>query len=51
MDNLFTEEGMEIKPGYEGVFKDLVTRLTELRKKYKDTTGREVRVWPRGSYN
>lgn len=51
MDNLFTEEGLEVKPGYEKVLKDLLAQLTKLRKDYKDDTGRPVRFWARKSYN
>lgn len=51
MDNLFKEQGMEVKPGYEDVLKDLLAQLTELRKKYKDDTGNPVKLWPRKSYN
>ena len=51
MDNLFKEQGMEVKPGYEDVLNDLLAQLTELRKKYKDDTGNPVKFWPRKSYN
>ncbi len=51
MDNLFVEEGMEVKPGYEDVLKDLLTQLADLRKKYKDDTGEPMKFWPRSSYN
>jgi arylsulfatase A-like enzyme len=51
MDNLFEEEGMQIKPGYEDTFKDLLQQLSKLRKEYSDTIGRQVRIWPRTSYN
>ncbi len=51
MENLFIMEGMEVKPGYEDVFKDLLPQLTKLREEYKDTTGNPVKFWPRKSYN
>jgi len=51
MENLFIMEGMEVKPGYEDVFKDLLSQLTKLREEYKDTTGNPVKFWPRKSYN
>jgi arylsulfatase A-like enzyme len=51
MENLFIEEGMEVKPGYEAVLKDLLAQLTELRKGFKDDTGKPVKFWPRRSYN
>jgi arylsulfatase A-like enzyme len=51
MDNLFLEEGMEVKPGYEEVLQDLLTQLKNLRKEYKDDTGEPVKFWPRNSYN
>lgn len=51
MDDLFFKQGMQVKPGYETIFKDLVSQLTQLRKQYHDTTGRDVRVWPISSYN
>ncbi|HVT85732.1 MAG TPA: sulfatase [Chitinophagaceae bacterium] len=51
MDNLFLEEGMEVKPGYEKVLQDLLTQLEALRKRYKDDTGAPVKFWPRNTYN
>ena len=51
MENLFIMEGMEVKPGYEDVFKGLLPQLTKLREEYKDTTGNPVKFWPRKSYN
>lgn len=51
MDNLFTMQGMEVKPGYEAVLKDLLKQLKQLREEYKDTTGTKPRFWPRNSYN
>jgi len=51
MENLLVMEGMDVKPGYEDVLKDLLAQLTELRKKYKDDTGNPVKFWPRKSYN
>jgi len=51
MDNLFLKGGMEIKPGYKEVFKELLPELIKLRKYYKDDTGNPVRVWERKDYN
>jgi arylsulfatase A-like enzyme len=51
MDSLFKMEGMEVRPGYEDVFKDLVAQLEQLRKEFKDDTGEPVKVWPRNLYN
>jgi arylsulfatase A-like enzyme len=51
MDNLFLKGGMEIKPGYKEVFKELLPELIRFRKYYKDNTGDPVRVWERNDYN
>jgi arylsulfatase A-like enzyme len=51
MESLFIMEGMKPYPGYENVVNDLVNQLKDLRKKYKDTTGKPVKYWPRRSYN
>jgi hypothetical protein len=51
MENLFVKEGMDIKPGYEGVLKDLLSQLAALREKYRDDTGSPLKFWPRQSYN
>lgn len=51
MDNLFIEEGMEVRSEYKEVLDDLLSQLSKLRKEYKDDTGEPVKVWERKSYN
>jgi arylsulfatase A-like enzyme len=51
MENLFDWSGYKIHPGYESVANDLVAQLKQLRKKYNDTTGKPVRLWPTASYD
>lgn len=51
MESLLVMEGMAPYPGYEDVVNDLVGQLTDLRKKYNDTTGKPVKFWPRKTYN
>ncbi|HKK46142.1 MAG TPA: sulfatase/phosphatase domain-containing protein [Balneolaceae bacterium] len=51
MENLYEWSGYKVHPGYEDVAKDLVDRLKNLRKKYKDNTGKPVRVFPVDSYD
>ena len=51
MENLFIMQGMQVKPGYEDVLKDLLPQLTKLREEYKDTTGTSPIFWPRDTYN
>jgi hypothetical protein len=51
MENLFLKGGIEIKPGYEDVLKELLPELIRLRKYYKDDTGNPVKVWDRKDYN
>ena len=51
MDNLMIESGKKVKPGYEGILKDLLKQLKELRSYYKDTTGLPVNFRPEGAYN
>jgi arylsulfatase A-like enzyme len=51
MDNLFKEEGMEVKPGYEKVLNDLLAQLAKLREEYKDDTGGSTKFWPVKTYN
>lgn len=51
MENLCTMQGLDVKPGYEDVLKDLLHQLRQLREEYKDTTGTNPRFWPRKSYN
>jgi hypothetical protein len=42
---------MEVKPGYENVFTELVAQLGKLREKFKDDTGKPVRIWDTKDYN
>ncbi len=51
MENLFKWAGYEVHPDYKTIADDLVLQLKALRSKYKDTTGRPVRLWPTDSYN
>jgi arylsulfatase A-like enzyme len=51
MESLFEWSGYKVHPGYEEIVQDLVAQLKALREKYKDTTGRPVRLWPTDSYN
>lgn len=51
MESMFMEEGIQVYPGYEDVLKDLLTKLEDLKKYYKDNTGKPVKFWPRKSYN
>lgn len=51
MESLLIEEGMQVRPGYETILKDLLAQLKGLRQKYKDQTGKPVKFWPRGAYN
>ncbi len=51
MDNLMIESGYKVRAGYEGVLKDLLTQLKDLREQYKDTTGLAVKFWPEKAYN
>lgn len=44
MDNLIVDNGRRVSAGYEAIVPDLVNRLKQLREKYKDTTGRPVRL-------
>ena len=46
MESLFVDNNREVHPGYEAVVTDLVSRLKQLREKYKDTTGLPVRLYP-----
>jgi len=51
MESLMEMGGLNVRPGYEDVLKDLLGQLKQLRQQYKDTTGEPVRFWPRRSYN
>ncbi len=51
MDNLMIESGVKVQPGYEGVLKDLLNQLKDLRTQYKDTTGLPVNFRPPNAYN
>jgi arylsulfatase A-like enzyme len=51
MENLFEWSGFKVHPAYESVANDLVTQLKQLREKYKDTTGADVKLWPTKSYD
>jgi arylsulfatase A-like enzyme len=51
MENLFEWSGYKVHPAYQSVVDDLVGQLTALRAKYKDNTGRPVKLWPPRSYN
>lgn len=51
MDSLFHWSGYKVHPAYESVAKDLVGQLKQLREKYKDTTGKPVKLWPTATYD
>lgn len=51
MESLLLQAGMEPALGYETVLDELVNQLTDIRKKYGDTTGAPVKFWPRKTYN
>lgn len=51
MENLFEWSGYKVHPDYEAVASDLVNQLKQLREKYKDTTGKPVKLWPTNSYD
>ena len=51
MENLFEWSGYKVNPAYEPVVNDLVGKLKQLRKQYKDTTGKPVKLWPTSSYD
>jgi arylsulfatase A-like enzyme len=46
MENLFIDNNRLVHPGYENVVPQLVSRLKQLREKYKDTTGLPVKLYP-----
>ena len=51
MENLFEWSGYKVNPAYEPVVNDLVGKLKQLRKQYKDATGKPVKLWPASSYD
>ncbi len=51
MESLFEWSGYKVHPAYESIANDLVAQLTQLREKYKDTTGAPVKLWPTSSYD
>ncbi len=51
MNSLFVMGGYKTNPNYKDVAPKLVDELAQLRKKYKDTTGRPVKFWPMKSYD
>ncbi|SPE31345.1 Mucin-desulfating sulfatase (N-acetylglucosamine-6-sulfatase) [Candidatus Sulfotelmatomonas gaucii] len=44
MESLIIDNGRRVQPGYEGVVQDLVGKLKQMRERYKDTTGRPVKL-------
>jgi len=49
MESLFEWSGYKVHPQYESVAQEMVQKLKQLRKQYKDTTGKAVKVWaPKG---
>lgn len=46
MESLFIDNNRLVHPGYEAVASDMVSRLKQLREKYKDNTGLPVRLYP-----
>jgi arylsulfatase A-like enzyme len=51
MENLFEWSGYKVNPAYETVLNELVGHLEQLRKQYKDTTGKAVKLWPTNRYD
>jgi hypothetical protein len=51
MESLMVMNGMEVRPGYENIVKDMVEKLKKIREKYKDDTGAPVKFWPANTYN
>ena len=51
MESLFRWSGYEVHPQYASIVPGLVEQLKTLRQKYKDDTGRPVRLWPTSSYD
>ncbi len=51
MESLMVMRGMDVKPGYEEVLKDLLKQLKGLRQHYNDNSGKDVKFWPRNAYN
>lgn len=51
MESLFDWGGYKVNPEYKSVVPGLVEELKQFREKYKDTTGKPVRLWPTRSYD
>lgn len=51
IESLFEWSGYKVNPAYEDISQDLVKQLKQLRSKYKDTTGKPVKLWPTSSYD
>lgn len=51
MESLIEWSGYKVHPEYESVAQDLVRKLKQLRKQYKDTTGKPVKFWSTKSYD
>ncbi len=51
MESLFDWNGYKVHPEYEKVAEDMVQKLKQLRKEFKDTTGKPVKVWPSNKYD
>jgi arylsulfatase A-like enzyme len=50
MESLFEWAGYKIHPDYVKIARNLVNELKQLRKKYKDNTGKPVKLWPTSTY-
>lgn len=51
MESLFEWSGYKVHPAYQSIADDLVGQLKQLRDKYKDTTGKPVKLWPASTYD
>lgn len=51
MENLFNWGGYDVHPEYKSIAQELTQKLRQLRKEFKDTTGKPVRVWPTTRYD
>ncbi|HKJ32024.1 MAG TPA: sulfatase [Balneolales bacterium] len=51
MDSLFEWGGYKVNPEYKEITQHLVNELKQLRKKYNDTTGRSVKMFPTRFYD
>lgn len=45
MENLFNWSGYSVHPEYQSVVDELVPKLKQMRKEYKDTTGKPVKLY------